>query len=416
MADKRNPLLEPAIVAHVFSYVGAGQFLFIGTVSKFYKQIYEKLENQTLTFLNDRDWPEDVVCTARMTLYRAAFASVACLKWASESRCRFLLWKLCHKPATLLVIEECAGQFGDLDTLIAARKLGLRCSERVVLGAARSGSLSKLKFLLNERQRSGYSELVHWEARRVCELAARSGNVEMLQWLKGQGFEFNYFTFIAAASAGQLQVCEYLHTEGCEWNDFVTSGAATEGHTSVLTWLVEHGCPYDEQSICNAAACSGNLQTLVAAKQHGSILTAHTMGAAARYGTLAMCQYLHAEQCPYDADCCKTTAESDNVDILRWLLQQGCPMNADKVCTAAAAGGHIDVMSFLQSALPSLTTDMWTEMLNAAGGNSKLAAAQWLRQRGAEWPAVLQYRSKAWQSEVLAWARAEGCTSSVETH
>jgi hypothetical protein len=42
-------------------------------------------------------------------------------------------------------------------------------------------------------------------------------------------------------------------------------------------------------------------------------------------------------------------------------------------------------------------------MLAAAGANSKLAAAQWLRQRGADWPAVLQHRDRVWQGDALAW-------------
>jgi hypothetical protein len=174
-----------------------------------------------------------------------------------------------------------------------------------------------------------------------------------------------------------------------------------EGHASVLSWLLEHGCPRDELAICGQAACSGDMQTLLAAKQHGGILTAHTMRCAALYGILPMCQYLHA-------------AKSGNVDMLRWLLQQSCPMNADTVCTAAAAGGHIDVMALLQAELPPFTADTWTGMLAAAGASRKLAAAQWLRQRGADWPAVLQHRDREWQGEVLAWARAEGCTVPTE--
>jgi hypothetical protein len=175
---------------------------------------------------------------------------------------------------------------------------------------------------------------------------------------EGAGVCVQLLHFHTAASAGQLQVCEYLHTEGCEWKAYVTQHAAMEGHASVLSWLLEHGCPHDELAICGQAACSGDMQTVVAAKQHGGVLTAHTMRCAALYGTLAICQYLHAEQCPYDfAECCESAAKSGNVDVLRWLLQQGCPMNADAVCTAAAAGGQIDAMALLQAALPPFTAD-----------------------------------------------------------
>jgi hypothetical protein len=57
------------------------------------------------------------------------------------------------------------------------------------------------------------------------------------------------------------------------------------------------------------------------------------------------------------------------------------------------------------------TAALQTEMLNVAGAYRKLTAAKWLRQQGAEWPAVLKYESRAWNTDVVQWARDEGCTS-----
>eukprot|EP00953_Heterococcus_sp_UTEX-ZZ885_P025495 13868-Heterococcus_DN1.PRE.1 len=58
-----------------------------------------------------------------------------------------------------------------------------------------------------------------------------------------------------------------------------------------------------------------------------------------------------------------------------------------------------------------------TEALNCAGASGHLQTAQWLRQLGAQWPNPLSFDFHEtvghWSGEVLAWARAEGCTSSV---
>jgi hypothetical protein len=40
-------------------------------------------------------------------------------------------------------------------------------------------------------------------------------------------------------------------------------------------------------------------------------------------------------------------------------------------------------------------------------------ACQWLRQRGAQWPAVLQYNEDKWEEPLVQWARTEGCASAV---
>jgi hypothetical protein len=55
-------------------------------------------------------------------------------------------------------------------------------------------------------------------------------------------------------------------------------------------------------------------------------------------------------------------------------------------------------------------------MLLTADAHGHLAAVQWLKGQEAEWPVVLYYRDTddtlcQWSGEVLAWARANGCTS-----
>jgi hypothetical protein len=77
---------------------------------------------------------------------------------------------------------------------------------------------------------------------------------------------------------------------------------------------------------------------------------------------------------------------------------------------AAAEGGSVDAMEYLQQQGIVFTANMLTHMLNAAGKYNKLPAARWLRQQGAEWPRRL-YWYGVWSEDALEWARAEGCTS-----
>jgi hypothetical protein len=52
------------------------------------------------------------------------------------------------------------------------------------------------------------------------------------------------------------------------------------------------------------------------------------------------------------------------------------------------------------------------EALTAACEKGVLVVAQRLRQQGAVWPPVLRGRlGQRWSAELLAWARAEGCTA-----
>jgi hypothetical protein len=111
---------------------------------------------------------------------------------------------------------------------------------------------------------------------------------------------------------------------------------------------------------------------------------------------------------------CDGAARHGHVDTLRWLQDNGCPWTALRVCAAAAAGGRIGVMTYLLQQSTTSTPAMLTRMLNVAGSYSELAAAQWLRQRGAEWPEILNDYGRVWSGDVPAWAIAEGCTSPTQ--
>jgi hypothetical protein len=99
------------------------------------------------------------------------------------------------------------------------------------------------------------------------------------------------------------------------------------------------------------------------------------------------------------------------------LQEHGCPWDFDDVCVAAAKGGSEDAMAYLhlqQHADIAFNAETLTEMLNAACALHKLAAAQLLRQQGAEWPESLNYDGIAWSGALLQWVRSAGCTSPIE--
>jgi hypothetical protein len=56
-----------------------------------------------------------------------------------------------------------------------------------------------------------------------------------------------------------------------------------------------------------------------------------------------------------------------------------------------------------------------TELLFIAGCHKHPTTAQAMRQRGAQWPAVLRrkegHKMHYWNAAVVAWARSQGCTS-----
>jgi hypothetical protein len=142
---------------------------------------------------------------------------------------------------------------------------------------------------------------------------------------------------------------------------------------------------------------------------------------AAENGRIALCAYLHDELgLAWSESVTGAAATGCQIEALRWLLAQGCPEDPLQMCVSAAEGGCIELMTeYLQQVQQSTATaeaqqQLLTDMLNAAGAHNKLEAAQWARERGAEWPERLHYEGTSyadWCSATLDWARAEGCTA-----
>ena len=47
-----------------------------------------------------------------------------------------------------------------------------------------------------------------------------------------------------AASSGNLELLQWLRGEGCPWNEDTCLFAVIDGHVEVLRWARENGCPW----------------------------------------------------------------------------------------------------------------------------------------------------------------------------
>jgi hypothetical protein len=114
----------------------------------------------------------------------------------------------------------------------------------------------------------------------------------------------------------------------------------------------------------------------------------------------------------------RVAAHHGKLELLQWLHECGCPWVEIDVCRRAALHGHVDMLLWLQEVTAPWSTQLKREMLFSAGWSNQLAAAQWLRQRGADWPSsflgtavVKKDQVKVcWTLHVVRWALDNGCT------
>ncbi len=68
----------------------------------------------------------------------------------------------------------------------------------------------------------------------TCAADAKGGHLEILQWLKSQGFPWDWQTCANAAEGGRLELLQWARSQGCPWNEMTCALAARRGHLKVL--------------------------------------------------------------------------------------------------------------------------------------------------------------------------------------
>ena len=104
--------------------------------------------------------------------------------------------------------------------------------------------------------------------KKLCNMAAKDGHLEVLKWARENGCEWNSNTCANAAENGHLEVLKWARENGCEWNSNTCAYAAQNGHLEVLKWARENGCKWNSET-CTYAAQNGHLEVLKWARENG---------------------------------------------------------------------------------------------------------------------------------------------------
>jgi hypothetical protein len=426
---------DPYLVQIILDFVGPGQQLYLSTVSKLVRQCYGSVQAIECSFYCLKTAALiKVIVTSQMTQFSEMCSSKSRLMLAGECGVQIASQQTVPRRAADRLLAACSNSYrcrlatAAVDDASKMQKLLLgRNADKalltfaydhfglpfysvyVTLGAITCGDLDKLQWLCLVRKAAMCFE--------SSAIAARHGHTSILKWLYEIKFPIDAETCCEAAYRGCLNVLQLLHAEGHEWHERTGLLAATGGHLEVVQWLSEHGCAYDVNNMIAQAAHFGHIHILDwLLTQDGAQLTVDVMLAAAAGGQLLMCQHLRSIKCAWDASVCSAAAHNGHLNVLQYLHEYGCPLDF-QACTSAAKGGNVQVIQYLvEHGLVQNAVNM-ISMLLYAGAHSQLAAVQWLRQRGAEWPQTLYYSNDSkifqWSGEVLAWARVNGCRSPV---
>ena len=113
---------------------------------------------------------------------------------------------------------------------------------------------------------------------------------------------------------------------------------------STISWALEK-CNEEKERFCSRVALNGNLDLLKYLHENGCPWDQSTCTCASLVGHLECLQYAHENECPWDEDTCKYAAEKGHLECLKYLHENGCPWDED-TCSEAAKNGHIECLKY----------------------------------------------------------------------
>ena len=160
----------------------------------------------------------------------------------------------------------------------------------------------------------------------LVNYAAFQGSVEILRWLmEEKGWELNRHTGWWAGHGGSVEILEYLRERGYEFDGDACTGAASEGHLEALKFLrgLDPPCRWDELT---AEASVGHLDVLKWARSQDPPCPwgAWVCAVAASYGLLDVLKWLRAQKphCPWSRSQCRLEASGHHQHVIDWIDQQ----------------------------------------------------------------------------------------------
>jgi hypothetical protein len=287
----------------------------------------------------------------------AKYGQLHILKWFRELNYPWDEWVCAY-----------ASMRNHLEILKWAMKNGCRYdSNYCALYAARFNHLDLFKWMLKKnfpvpRDICDFSaQLNHFEMLKIgyinggvlndaiCNHAAKNNNLEMLQWAIENGCLIQNICINTAAEHGHTEILKWLKNYGWQFNEdrcvMAALAAAKNNHLNTLKWLCENNCPMSFD-IGNHAIGNNNLEMLIWIQQKGYLnRDPISINIAAEYGYIEILKWLLNNGCRWNRTTCAMAAKSGNLELLKYLRENGCKWDA-RTCSRAAEYGHLEILIY----------------------------------------------------------------------
>ncbi len=178
---------------------------------------------------------------------------------------------------------------------------------------------------------------------------------------------------------------------------------------STISWALEK-CNEEKERFCSRVALNGNLDLLKYLHENGCPWDQSTCTCASLVGHLECLQYAHEKECPWDEITCHYAVENGNLECLKYAHENGCPW--DKwTCADAAKTGHLECLKYAHE--NGCPWDKWTCSWAAKKGHLK-ECLKYAQEGCISCEAICSRAAAGGHLECLQYAHENGCPGSSE--
>lgn len=268
----------------------------------------------------------------------------------------------------------------DVEMLDFLKKNGFQFKSADLTHVASKGSLDMTIWIYTRVN----VESEFWFFNRAC----KSGNVLLVQWLRQMGFTCDDSTLRYACYGKNLALVKYLiEEEKCTANPDGLIAAAFNGAVDIFRYLLTLQPVIDPRPLYRAAVEGGSVEILELLTEMKCPVYPRSAVAAMQYAHLDVMKWLHTQGGhTWDSSVSGALQHSaSSVEIFEWLLEIGCEFNETVICECARAG-RLDLLKWLHA--QTITGLDWEDeddqIIEAAIESGRVDILIWLSKIGPE--------------------------------
>lgn len=231
------------------------------------------------------------------------------------------------------------------ETTLFCAKYGYLDMLRLSLVEMWAGYFAKSRYHVWNRYMRGNTD------RRIWEVAAQNGRLEILKWCKEMGLDWGSEVLKYAVKGRQLETSRWLYDQGESLKAEIFREAVDNYDREIIRWLCNEKCPFSDLNHAEyTLSFNGDLQAIKYLRTKTNTSSAHVLDGSARGGHLDNLKWFIQRGVGCRASVLRNAIMGGNDDTIRYLIDRRVNINVDTLIACLNVGRE-DLFRILSASL-----------------------------------------------------------------